>query len=187
MSNDSSAVDIWRKFHWTFFIHTQGLIIALGRFEMAVQENDLSAAKLELKTASDLLRASGASMELAGSYTRHEYENEVRPSMEIPKVSEDNFSGLMSWDHSSLIRLWKRLQPVFHALPKELKETHEDFIDAYRDLAASHRAVCKRFGGDQGGSLKNETSIAVDVLDRFEVNRESLLTSNRGCPVSHGG
>lgn len=76
---------------------------------------DTSAAEVELTTATDLMLASGAAMELAGSFTKPEYQQEVRPSMTPPQVQSDNFSGLMSWEHAVLVQIWKRLSPVFTA------------------------------------------------------------------------
>lgn len=158
--------------------------MSLGRFEIALEQNDLTAAEKELDTASTLLLASAASMELAGSFTRREYEEEVRPSMSPPNVSIDNFSGLMSWDHSTLIAIWRRLQPKFQNIPEKLRKSHEAFSEAYGRLASSHREVCKRFGGDEGGSIRHNSEIAVDVLDRFEKSRRNLVCTHArgGCP-----
>jgi hypothetical protein len=108
MNSSISVVEIWKSFHWSFFVNTQGLIICLGRFEQALEKGDLREANLEFATAASLLEASSAAMELAGSFSRQDYESVVRPSMLPPEVSEDNFSGLMSWDHSTLIQRWKK-------------------------------------------------------------------------------
>ena len=181
------AIEVWQQFHWAFFVNTQGLIISLGRFEVALEKNELTAAEKELDAASTLLLASAASMELAGSFTRREYEEEVRPSMLPPHVSLDNFSGLMSWDHATLIAIWRRLQSKFANIPDELRRSHEAFNTAYGRLASSHRQVCKQFGGDEGGSIRHESEIAVDVLDRFTKSRRNLLcpSSRGGCPFPH--
>ena len=185
MKSSNSALETWKSFHWSFFVNTQGLIICLGRFEEALDKGDLQEANLELATAASLLEASGAAMELAGSFSRQDYENVVRPSMLPPEVSEDNFSGLMSWDHSTLIQQWKKLRPKFTHLPPELEDTHRDFVSAYQQLAISHRAVCQRFGGDEGGSIRNDSEIATEVLDRLESNRRSLIqpSGSGGCPM----
>lgn len=188
MSTAPSPLALWQQFHWAFFVNTQGLIIALGRFKATVERGDLTAAKIELNTASDLLRASGASMELAGSFIREGYDSEVRTSMMQPNVSVDNFSGLMSWDHASLIQLWKTLRPTFQNLPGELQVEHDDFLKAYGILATSHRAVCEKFGGGEGGSIRNTSELAVNVLDRFDRRRRTAiepnpkLKSGGGCP-----
>jgi len=185
MNSSISAVEIWKSFHWSFFVNTQGLIICLGRFEQALDKGDLREANVELATAASLLEASSAAMELAGSFSRQDYENVVRPSMLPPEVSDDNFSGLMSWDHSTLIQRWKKLRPKFKNLPLELAETHRNFVSAYQQLAISHRAVCQRFGGDEGGSIRNDSEIATEVLDRLESNRRSLIkpSSSGACPM----
>ena len=95
---------IWQGFHWSFFINVQGLIISLRRFEAQLALGHLDQAEIELATATDLMLASGASMELAGSFSREAYEYEVRESMTPPQVQADNFSGLMSWEHAALMQ-----------------------------------------------------------------------------------
>ena len=46
-------------------------------------------------------------------------------------------------------------------------------------------AVCQRFGGDEGGSIRNDSEIATEVLDRLESSRRSLIQPSRsgGCPM----
>ena len=56
---------LWRGFHWAFFVNVQGLIICLRRFEAQLARGQLDQAQTELQTATELLLASGASMELA--------------------------------------------------------------------------------------------------------------------------
>lgn len=166
---------IWQQLHWSFFVDVQGLILCLSRFEKFLAGEKLELAATELMTAAKLMRASGAAMVLAGNFPREDYENEVRPSMQPPSVASDNFSGLMSWDHSVLIQTWQRLQPKFRALPEELMEAHKDFVAAYKTLATSHSAVCSRFGGSEGGSLRNPKEAAVDALERFRRSRTALI------------
>jgi hypothetical protein len=137
------------------------------RFEAMLALGDWSAAQVELATATDLMLASGAAMELTGSFTKREYQQDIRPSMTPPQVQSDNFSGLMSWEHAVLVQLWKRLTPVFAALPAELQPQHDRFIAAYLKLANSHKAVCQKFGGDEAGSLRFEKERAIDTLDKF--------------------
>jgi hypothetical protein len=183
----TNAVDVWKQFHWSFFVHTQGLLIALGRFREAMNAGKISVARMELSSAAELLQASGAAMELAGSYSRKAYESQVRPSMLPPHVNSEDFSGLMSWDHAALMQLWRQLRPVFQNLPAALDAEHRVFIEAYGFLASSHRAVCQRFGGDENGSLRNEDQIAIDALDLFEKRRRNLIDPNQssGCPFAH--
>lgn len=177
---------IWQGFHWSFLINIQGLIICLQRFEMNLAVGNLPAAQIELETAAELMIASGAAMELAGSFSRQEYESQVRPTMAPPYVQSSDFSGLMSWEHSWLIKIWKRLRPVFENLPTALQSQHEKFIAAYFSLASSHKAVCQKFGGGEAGSLRCDNSTAVDLLDRFGQNRWRLIDPNLnvsdGCP-----
>lgn len=181
-----NARQIWKGFHWSFFVNVQGLIICLSRFEGAIATGNLALARIELETAADLMLASGAAMELAGSFTRQEYEQHVRPTMAPPHVQSSDFSGLMSWDHAYLVTVWKRLIPVFESLPAALQPTHDKFVAAYLALATAHKAVCQKFGGGETGSLRSDKGTAVDTLDKFEQIRRRLLDPNRraasGCP-----
>ncbi|MEO1296212.1 MAG: siderophore biosynthesis protein [Cyanobacteria bacterium J06636_16] len=181
---ETQSQTIWRGFHWAFFINVQGLIICLRRFEAQLALGNLEQAQVELKTATELLLASGASMELAGSFSRQDYERSVRPSMTPPQVQATNFSGLMSWEHAALTQVWKRLRPTFEALPATLQPQHEAFVHAYFSLAKAHRAVCEKFGGNEGGSLRFEGGCAVDTLDRFGESRHALIDPNRNVTQS---
>lgn len=175
---------IWRGFHWSFFINTQGLIICLRRFERFVAMNRICQAEVELKTATDLMTASSASLILAGSFSRQEYD-QVRTSMSPPHVKSSDFSGLMSWEHAVLVQVWKRLRPIFAELPAALKPQHEEFVHAYHNLANAHRAVCEKFGGDKDGSLRFQGNSALDTLDKFGHSRQQLINpqlSRSGCP-----
>ncbi|MDB9524563.1 hypothetical protein PN498_01065 [Oscillatoria sp. CS-180] len=171
----TQAHTLWTGFHWAFFINVQGLIICLRRFEAQLALGNLDQAQIELKTATELLVASGASMELAGSFSRQEYEHEVRQTMTPPKVQANNFSGLMSWEHAALMQVWKRLRLTFENLPPSLHGQHQEFVQAYLSLAKAHRAVCDKFGGSEGGSLRFEGGCAVDTLDRFSESRRALI------------
>lgn len=189
LSQPNSIVDpqnIWKVFHWSFFVNIQGLIICLSRFEMDLAKGNIPAAQIELETAAQLMIASGAAMELAGSFSRQEYESEVRPTMTPPYVQSDHFSGLMSWEHSWLVRIWKKLRPIFEKLPADLQPQYEKFVTAYFSLATAHKAVCQKFGGGEMGSLRCDKSTAVDVLDKFSQNRWRLidphLQVSNGCP-----
>lgn len=170
-----SPQDIWQGFHWSFFINVQGLIISLSRFEAQLALGNLLEAEVELATATDLMLASGASMELAGSFSHTQYEQSVRPTMAPPQVNTTNFSGLMSWEHAALMQIWKRLRPAFATLPAELKPQHQAFIQAYFSLANAHSAVCEKFGGADSGSLRFDQSCAVDTLNKFSHSRQQLI------------
>jgi hypothetical protein len=39
-----AAHEIWREFHWAFFLKTQGLILCLRRFELCLDRDDLASA-----------------------------------------------------------------------------------------------------------------------------------------------
>jgi len=173
---------IWQGFHWSFFLNVQGLILCLNRFELQLQRGNLTEANIELKTATELMLASGASMELAGHFGRDRYEAEVRTSMTPPQVQSSDFSGLMSWEHAALMKVWKRLSPTFENLPPELTEQHQAFVAAYRTLAKSHRAVCEKFGGDEGGSLRFDRSSAVKTLDKFSQSRLGFINPSKPSP-----
>jgi hypothetical protein len=171
---------IWRGFHWSFFIDIQGLLICLQRFESQLAQGRLAQAQTELETAETLMLASGAAMELCGSFSRDDYERQVRPSMMPPHVQSDDFSGLMSWEHAALMHVWKHMRRIFQRLPAALQPQHKRFVKAYLSLAKSHRAVCEKFGGAEGGSLHYERTSAVETLDKFRQSRHSWID-----PVHH--
>ena len=184
---NTKALRIWKHFHWLFFTNTQALVVCFGRLKNALRDQCEEGMRAELKTAVELLRASGASMRMAGSFSRQEYESIVRPSMQAPNIQEDDFSGLMSWDHAVLVQLWRELSPLLGALPETLHPEHQELLKAYRFLATSHREVCERFGGSEGGSIRSKKSVAVNLLDQFQKNRSKLLAPRKisGCPVFH--
>lgn len=177
---------IWKGFHWSFFVNIQGLIICLRRFEIYSATGNIPKAQIELETATELMLASGAAMELAGSFSRQEFENQVRPTMTPPHVQSNEFSGLMSWEHAALVKIWQKLSAIFEVLPAALQPQHDKFVAAYLDLATAHRAVCQKFGGSEVGSLRCDQSKAVEMLDKFEQSRWRLIDPNRrvtgGCP-----
>lgn len=112
-----SARDIWQEFHWAFFIDTQALILCMKRFGQFYDRGDWPRAAVELEAAAEIMAASGAAMELAGSFPRAAYEREVRVSMTPPNVASDGFSGLMSWEHGVLVAQWRDLRRRFGDLP----------------------------------------------------------------------
>lgn len=178
MMTKDEILPIWEGFHWIFFVYIQGLIICLSRFEINIAAGNFRQAQVELETATNLMLASGSAMELAGSFGRQEYENLIRPDMMPPKVRSDNFSGLMSWDHALLIKIWKRLSPIFETLPAVLHPQHNRFVAAYITLSTAHTAVCKKFGGDETGSLRCNRTSAVSKLENFADHRLKLLNPN---------
>lgn len=189
IKSQANIKQIWEGFHWLFFVDVQGLIICLRRFENQLMAGNLKEAKVELETATKLMLASSAAMKLAGTFSRKEYEQQIRPTMMPPQVRSDNFSGLMSWDHALLIKIWKRLAPVFQTLPVELHNQHDQFVDAYLTLSNAHTAVCDHFGGSEKGSLRCSKSSAVSRLKDFEKGRLKMLDpkhrASNGCPIKH--
>ena len=177
--SDVEPIEIWKKSHWIFFIYIQCLIITLCRFENELRGGNVKDAGIELETAAELMLASAAAMELAGSFTRQQYEDKIRPIMMPPHVKAEDFSGLMSWEHAYLISIWKKIQPLYKTMPVTLQPQHNKFISAYKILSASHKAVCERFGGGETGSLRLPKHTAVDLLNKFEQNRLQLISSSR--------
>jgi hypothetical protein len=180
------AMEIWKKSHWAFSVYIQCLIICLRRFEMEIKLGNIDEAGIELETAADLMLASAAAMELAGSFNRQMFEDKIRPMMMPPNVQSEDFSGLMHWDHTYLMTVLKKIQPLYKALPASLQPQHNKFISAYKVVCASHKSVCQKFGGDEVGSLRAPQHTAVDMLDKFQQNRLRLIDPNGqlagGCP-----
>jgi hypothetical protein len=168
-----NPINTWVYGHWGFFTLIQSLIVCFQRFRMALSSADIDAAKTELSSATNILLASGAAMQLAGGFPKLAYEQEVRNLMMPPNVHSHNFSGLMSEDHAYLMKLWKELKPLFSNLPPELELEHRNFVQAYEELATGHRAVCDKFGGGDNKSLRSQYT-ALDELDKF---REARMKS----------
>lgn len=167
--------EIWREFHWAFFIDVQGLILALRRFALTLERGEIAEAGRELDAAAELMDASAAAMRLAGAFPREAYEAEVRPSMAPPHVRSDGFSGLMSWEHGALINLWRGLRPRFAALPEALAPAHARFVAAYGRMAEGHVQVCARFVGEEAQSLRYDDRAAIPTLRRFAAGRLTLI------------
>lgn len=172
-----NPLQVWQGFHWSFFINVQGLIISLLRFEKYMTSANITAAKTELNTATELMLSAAASMELAGGFSREEYDRYIRPSMMPPKVKSEDFSGLMFWDHAYLMLVWKKIQPIFKKMPQKLQLEHDEFIAAYMVLSHSHKQVCSKFGGDNMTSLRGSKVTAIDTLNKFEQNRQRLISN----------
>lgn len=174
-----AAREIWQEFHWAFFLDTQALILCMRRLTLSLDRHQIGTARIELETAAELMDASAAAMQLAASFTRAEYEGEIRPSMTPPNVECPGFSGLMSWEHGVLVNLWRSLRPRFATLPEALAPAHLRFVEAYRAMAEGHVEVCARFVGEGAQSLRYEDRDAVENLRRFERNRSALIDPGR--------
>jgi len=168
---------VWQGFHWSFFINVQGLIISMLRFERSITLEDIPSAKAELNTAAGLMLAAASSMELAGEFSREEYDRYIRPTMMPPKVKSEDFSGLMFWDHAYLMLVWKKIQPIFKNMPHVLRSEHDKFIAAYMVLSQSHKQVCSKFGGDEIVSLRGSKVTAIKTLSKFEQNRQKTISN----------
>lgn len=176
--------EIWREFHWAFFVDVQGLILCFGRFARMLDLGDMARAEVELEAAAELMQAAGAAMRLAGSFAPEDYQSSVRASMTPPNVASSNFSGLMSWEHGTLVRLWRDLRGRFATLPEALAPAHGRFVEAYRSMADSHVHVCARFAGAEGRSLRYGDRGAIRNLERFGQSRLSMINPARTDPVT---
>lgn len=181
------ALNIWRSFHWSFFINVQALIISLERLNYFLELQDVESAEKELLASAELLEASAAAMNLASSFSHASYIENVRDTMMPPAVESDNFSGLMSWEHSTLMVSWRKMRSHFNNLPPSLDYAHEKFVLAYRVMAENHTKVCAKFGGDVDGSIRFGERSGVESLKRFARNRSALIDPKqkvKGCPFN---
>jgi hypothetical protein len=163
----------WQAGHHVFFVLIQGNVVALERFGQAVKAGDIENARKSLRAASIFMVASGAAMRFAGMYSRQSYDSEVVPTMSPPNVP-DGFSGLLSRDHRTLVRLISRLRPVFKNMPFQLEHDHRFFLDCYQSAYASHKYVCSKFGGNERGSLlmgEQSKKTSVGTLTGLEAAR----------------
>lgn len=173
------ARQIWQEFHWVFFVNTQALIICIRRLRSCLDRSDWCGAETELDSAAQLLAASGAAMQLAGSFTRRDYDSTVRPSMEPAQVGVDGFSGLMSWDHGMLITEWRKLRPLLADLPDSLAPAHQRFVESYASMADGHVRICSKFVDETAGSLRNADRGALASLRQFKKARLTMIRPDR--------
>ncbi|GAA3815985.1 hypothetical protein GCM10022226_40910 [Sphaerisporangium flaviroseum] len=167
----------WRVGHQVFFVLTQCVIVALQSFRSALAEEDLAAARRNLRLVTRLFNGSAAAFVFTSEFSAGQYENGVRPSMEPPFVSP-GFSGLLSPDHLYMVKLFARLRPVLRALPAELAPDHRAFVRALGTVYESHKYVCRRFGGDTGSSLRTSDASAlpaVDVIHALKLARTKIV------------
>ncbi|MGI2905666.1 siderophore biosynthesis protein [Tolypothrix sp. VBCCA 56010] len=150
---------------------------------MKIETGNLDDAVIELKTATELIIASAKAMEVTGSLTKQQYEEQIRPMMIPPHLKSDNFSGIMLWDRAYLISILKKMSLVFKTLPASLQSQHEEFISALMVLFTAHKAICQKFVGDDSGSLRNSKFLAVNILNKFEQNRLQLISPNHKLAV----
>ncbi|MFV0474023.1 MAG: hypothetical protein ACK5MQ_07410 [Pikeienuella sp.] len=175
--------EIWREFHWAFFLDTQGLILCMRRLDLLLERGEIDGAREELEAAAVMMEASGAAMRLAASFTREDYEGEIRVSMSPPNVASEGFSGLMSWEHGVLVNVWRGLRPRFAALPEALAPAHGRFVRAYREMAEGHVGVCARFVGEGAASLRYDDRDALMTLRRFGRGRGMMLDPAGAVPA----
>jgi hypothetical protein len=178
----------WRIGHHLFFILIQGLVLALRRFEFALEVGSTQDAASRLESATSLLWASAIAMRFAGDFDPDEYNYDVRPTMAPPQVP-DGFSGLLSQDHHVMIEILKRLRPVFAAPPLGLERSRDRFVAALDSAYRCHIFVCRRFAGGETPSLrtaKGNARPAVEVLEKFHRSRLETVELTRrtaaGCP-----
>lgn len=185
VDDQMNPLQVWQRSHWIFLVFCQALIICLKRFVDACQSDNPDLAKIELQTAADLMWASGATMKLAGSFSRQIYESEVRPTMTPghPQslIQSDPLTGLMMWEHDYLVNvIWKKqLSPILKDLPNYLQAEHAEFVRAYQQgLSGGHKSICAKFGGGEMAALTASNlpgNLAVATLEKFEQNRLKLL------------
>jgi hypothetical protein len=167
----------WRVGHQVFFVLTQCVIVALQSFQSALAEEDIAAARRNLRLVARLFNGSAAAFVFTAEFSAGQYENGVRPSMEPPFVSP-GFSGLLSPDHLYMVKLFARLRPVLRELPAELAPEHRAFVRALGTVYESHKYVCRRFGGGTGTSLRTSAASAlpaVDVIHALKLARTKIV------------
>jgi len=176
--NSDDSLLIWKKYHWIFFVFMQGKILSFIHFKKQMRQENIVQIGSILKLMSQLMLASGASMLFAGASQRKAYENEIRPSMMPPNVNSPDFSGLMSYDHAYLIYLWNQEKELFKLIPPFLKLPYEEFLDAHKFLALAHKFVCQKYGGDEGGSLREKKVTALENLEILNASRRRLIINS---------
>jgi hypothetical protein len=173
-----NALLIWKRYHWLFFVFVQGNILCMLHLKKEMRQDNIVQAGAILKTMSQLMLASGASMIFAGASQAQEYENGIRPTMMPPYVSSPEFSGLMSYDHAYLINLWNKEKKLFKLIPSFLSPAYEEFLKAHEFLALAHKFVCQKYQGSLTGSLRDEKVSALENLEKFNNLRRKLIINS---------
>ncbi len=169
---------IWKRYHWLFFVFLQGNILCMLHLKKEMRKENMIQVGAMLKSMSQLMLASGASMLFAGASQPQEYENEIRPTMMPPHVNSPEFSGIMSYDHAYLINLWNKEKKLFKLIPSFLSSAYEEFLDAHKFLALAHKFVCQKYGGNRTGSLRENQVTALESLEKINDSRRRLIISS---------
>ncbi|MEG4918094.1 hypothetical protein [Microcoleus sp. B7-D4] len=174
------ALLIWKRYHWLFFVFTQGNILCLLHFKKEMRKENMVQVGAILISMSRLMLASGASMLFAGESQPQEYESKVRPTMMPPNVNSPDFSGMMSYDHAYLINSWNKEKELFKLIPSFLRPAYEEFLDSHQFLALAHKFVCHKYGGDMTGSLREQRVTALETLEKINASRRrAIIISDR--------
>jgi hypothetical protein len=176
----AAALRRWRRGHRLFFVVTQGIVPALSGLARAISEDDRPTARSALSAAAALSRGAAAALRFTADFAPEAYADTVRPSMVPPDVPP-GFSGVQSPDHQMLVRLHRRMRPVFASLDPEAWPIRA-FQDASAEMFAAHMGVCDRFGESEHPSILMETNghhdarvTATHVLDGLVRSRLALL------------
>lgn len=178
----SDSLLVWKKYHWLFFIFSQGSVICILLLKREMRKRNIIQTGSILKAMAQLMLASAASMFSAASFDRKHYDEEVRPTMMTPHVNSTDFSGLMSYDHAYLVNLWKKEQALFKSLDRFLNIQYKEFLSAYGFLASAHKSICQKYGGDEAGSLRDEKTTALNSLEKITASRTKIFNNNIQLP-----
>ncbi len=166
------------KVSLAFFVFLQANILCMIHLKKEMRKENIVQVGVILKSMSQLMLASGASMLFAGTSQPQEYENEIRPTMMLPHVNSPDFSGIMSYDHAYLINSWNKEKGLFKLVPTFLKSAYEEFLESHKFLALAHKFVCHKYGGEQTGSLRENKAIALEILEKINDSRRRLIISS---------
>ncbi|KPI14865.1 hypothetical protein OV450_8238 [Actinobacteria bacterium OV450] len=96
---DVPALQLWKAGHRLFFTLIQATVVALRDATSPPSH----PAPAETRTAATLLAACAAAMRLTTTFSPHDYQHTVRPSMAPPQHALAGFSGMWSADHCALV------------------------------------------------------------------------------------
>ena len=164
----------WIRGHQIFAVLNQGLVAAFTDLELAIATADDAASSRAAGLIALMLRGSDVSMRLTGDFPIEYYDAFIKASMEPPYMPP-GFSGLLSLDHTALVRRMREAKPILDQLKARDHEGHAAIGKALAGVYDSHKSVCAKFAGVERQSLLMATSCGRSAVDQLEAFKKSRL------------
>jgi hypothetical protein len=168
----SEPLERWYLGHWVFIAMIQSLIVLINCL-LETLDNDQSIVAEGIRSATAVMRGSGAALHFTGGFSPIRYRNTVRPTMMPPNL-EGKFSGLQSRDHRYMLLLLVRLKHLVRQEDPNYLALYQEFLSEVDNTYQAHKYVCSKFGGREEPSLRMNSEsgmTAVDALERLRTAR----------------